>query len=291
VRYVGKLYRPPSEADALILQATIGCSWNHCTYCDMYRDKPRFVVRPVEECLDDLRGAAAHVGDQVEKVFVADGDALVMDLDHWVPILEACAALFPRLRRVSCYATAGNIAGKTDDELRRLRALGLSLLYIGPESGDDETLKQIAKGATAAEHVRAAERAHAAGLALSAIFLLGAGGVERSVEHAASSAALATAMNPEYLAALTLTVVPSTPLATLARRGRFTLPSVEAMLGELRRFVDLARPTDALFRTNHASNYLPVGGRLPRDRARIVEAIDRALAGDLPLRPEHLRSL
>jgi len=291
MRYVGKLYRPPSEADALILQATIGCSWNHCTYCDMYRDKPRFAVRPVEECLEDLRGAAAHVGDQVEKVFVADGDALVMDLDHWAPILEACAALFPRLRRVSCYATAGNIAGKTDEQLRRLRALGLSLLYIGPESGDDETLKRIAKGATAAEHVRASERAHAAGLALSAIFLLGAGGVERSAEHAAASAALATAMNPEYLAALTLTVVPSTPLATLAGRGRFTLPSVEAMLGELRTFVDLARPTDALFRTNHASNYLPVGGRLPRDRARIVEAIDRALAGALPLRPEHLRSL
>ncbi len=291
MRYVGKLYRPPSEADALILQATIGCSWNHCTYCDMYRDKPTFRVRPVDECLADLRGAAARVGGAVEKVFVADGDALVMPLDHWAPILDACRALFPRLRRVSCYATAGNVADKSDDELRRLRALGLALIYMGPESGDDETLKRIAKGATAAEHVTAAQRARAAGIDVSAIFLLGAGGVARSAEHAAASAALATAMDPAFLAALTLTIVPGTPLAKLADTGRFTLPSPAQMLGELRAFVAGARPTDAVFRTNHASNYLPVGGRLPRDGARIVEAIDLALAGALPLRPERARGL
>ncbi|MCE9575068.1 MAG: radical SAM protein [Deltaproteobacteria bacterium] len=291
MRYVGKVYRPPSEADALIVQATIGCSWNHCTYCDMYRDKPRFAVRPLAETLADLAGAAREYGDQVEKVFVADGDALVMPMDHWEPILAACRASFPRLRRVSCYATAGNIAGKTDAELARLRALGLGILYIGPESGDDATLKAIAKGATAAEHVTAAQRVRAAGLELSAIFLLGAGGIERSAEHAAASAALASAMDPHYLAALTLTIVPGTPLAKLADRGRFTLPSVAALLGELRTFVAEARPTDALFRTNHASNYLPVGGRLPRDGARLAAAIDRALAGEIALRPEHRRGL
>ncbi len=291
MRYVGKVYRPPSEADALIVQATIGCSWNHCTYCDMYRDKPRFAVRPLAETLDDLRGAARELGSVVEKVFVADGDALVLDLEHWEAILAACRTLFPRLRRVSCYATAGNIAGKTDAELARLRALGLGILYIGPESGDDETLKRIAKGATADDHVVAARRARAAGLELSAIFLLGAGGVERSAEHAAASAALATAMDPHYLAALTLTVVPGTPLARLEASGRFTLPSVERLLGELRTFVAEARPTDALFRTNHASNYLPVGGRLPRDGVRLTAAIDLALAGAVPLRPERLRRL
>jgi radical SAM superfamily enzyme YgiQ (UPF0313 family) len=291
VRYVGKLYRPPSEADALILQATIGCSWNHCTYCDMYRDKPEFRVRPLAESLDDLARAGREVGPHVEKVFVADGDALVMDLAHWEPILGACRRLFPRLRRVSCYATATNVLAKTDAELGRLRELGLALVYMGPESGDDGTLKRIAKGATAADHVDAARRARAAGLELSAIFLLGAGGIERSAEHAAASAALATAMDPHYLAALTLTVVPTTPLATLAERGRFALPSVEQLLGELRTFVDGARPTDALFRTNHASNYLPLGGRLPRDRARIVEVIDAALAGGIALRPERLRGL
>ncbi len=291
MRYVGKLYRPPSEADALILQATIGCSWNHCTYCDMYRDKPDFRVRPIAESLEDLATAAREVGPAVEKVFVADGDALVMELAQWEPILEACTRLFPRLRRVSCYATATNVLAKTDAELQRLRELGLSLLYMGPESGDDLTLRRIAKGSSAAEHVEAARRARAAGFELSAIFLLGAGGIERSAEHAAASAALATAMDPHYLAALTLTVVPTTPLAKLATRGDFELPTVAQLLGELRTFVDEARPTDALFRTNHASNYLPLGGRLPRDRARIVDVIDHALAGGIALRPERSRGL
>jgi radical SAM superfamily enzyme YgiQ (UPF0313 family) len=291
MRYVGKIYRPPSEADALIVQATIGCSWNHCTYCDMYRDKPRFAIRPLAETLADLAGAARAHGAEVEKVFVADGDALVLPMDHWAPILAACWAGFPRLRRVSCYATAGNIAGKSDAELAELRALGLGIVYIGPESGDDVTLKRIAKGATAAEHVTAARRVRAAGLELSAIFLLGAGGIARSAEHAAASAALATAMDPHYLAALTLTIVPGTPLAKLAATDRFALPSIEGLLGELRTFVALARPTDALFRTNHASNYLPIGGRLPRDGARLAAAIDHALAGGVRLRAEHQRGL
>jgi len=291
VRYVGKLYRPPSEADALILQATIGCSWNHCTYCDMYRDKPEFRVRPLAESLEDLEAAGRQAGGTVDKVFVADGDALVMELEHWEPILETCRRLFPGLRRVSCYATAGNVLAKTDAELRRLCELGLSLLYIGPESGDDLTLRRIAKGSTAADHVEAARRARAAGMALSAIFLLGAGGLERSAEHAAASAELATAMDPDYLAALTLTVVPQTPLATLAGRGAFVLPDVAQLLGELRTFVAGTRPTDALFRTNHASNYLPLGGRLPRDRDRIVALIDHALAGKVALRPERSRGL
>ncbi len=288
MRYVGKLYRPPSEADALILQATIGCSWNHCTYCDMYRDKPEFRVRPLAESLEDLEGAPR---DHVEKVFVADGDALVMELAHWEPILAACRRLFPNLRRVSCYATATNVLAKSDVELRTLREAGLSLLYMGPESGDDETLKKIAKGSTFADHVEAARRVRAAGMELSAIFLLGAGGTDRSAEHAAGSAELATAMDPHYLAALTLTVVPNTPLATLAGRGKFALPAIDHLLAELRVFVAGAQPTDALFRTNHASNYLPLGGRLPRDRDRIVAVIDQALAGGVALRSERMRGL
>lgn len=291
VRYVGKLYRPPSEADAYILQATIGCSWNRCTYCDMYRDKPQFRVRPVDETLEDIARAAAAFGDRVDKVFVADGDALVMDVEVWEPILRACRAAFPRLRRVSCYAMAPNVLGKTDAELAQLRELGLELLYIGPESGDDATLRAIAKGASYDDHVEAARRAHAAGMKLSAIFLLGAGGVARSDEHARASARLATAMDPAYLAALTLTVVPGTPMAKQLRRGAFELPDVHGLLAELRAFVDGARPTDAVFRTNHASNYLPIGGRLPRDRDRILQVIDAALAGDVPLRPERARGL
>lgn len=291
MRYTGKLYRPPSEAHSYILQATIGCSWNKCAYCDMYRDKPTFSVRPVDELMVDLDMAAEAYGPRIEKVFVADGDALVMDMDTWEAVLEGCRRRFPRLRQVSCYAMAENVLQKSDDELARLRELGLSLLYIGPESGDDVTLRKIVKGSTHADHALAAERARRAGMELSVIFLLGAGGVARSREHAEASAELATAMDPKYLSALTLTVIPGTPMATLQDTGRFELPDVRGLLDELRTFVDGARPTDALFRTNHASNYLPLGGTLPQDRERIVSTIDRALGGSVPLRPEWARGL
>lgn len=288
MRYEGTLYRPPSEADSLILQATIGCSWNHCTYCDMYRAKA-FRVRALDEVLADLDGAARRDAT-VEKLFVADGDALVMPMDHWLPILDRAAALFPRLRRVSAYAMARNVLGKTDAELSALRERGLSLLYVGPESGDDVTLKRIAKGDDAAAHVEAARRAHAAGMELSVIALLGIG-MERPEEHARATAQLVTDMNPAYFSALTVTVVPGTPLATLAGRGRFAVPPTPDLLRELRTMVELACPTDALFRTNHASNYLPLGGRLPRDRDRIVAVIDAAIDGRIALRSERSRGL
>jgi radical SAM superfamily enzyme YgiQ (UPF0313 family) len=289
MRYEGKLYRPPSEADAYIVQATIGCSWNHCTYCDMYRDKS-FRVRELGETLADLDAAARTFGPRVEKLFVADGDALVLPMDHWRAILDRARAVFPNLRRVSCYAMARNVAGKSDAELAELREGGLSTLYIGPESGDDATLKRIAKGDDAAAHVEAARRAHAAGMALSVIALLGIGG-DRAEDHARATADLVTAMDPEYFAALTVTVVPGTPLATLRAKGRFEVPAVPDLLRELRVMIDHARPRDAVFRTNHASNYLPLAGRLPRDRGRILGVIDAALEGRIALRAERARGL
>ncbi len=290
MRYEGQIYRPPSEADAYILQATIGCSWNHCTYCDMYRDKS-FRVRDLEETLEDIRTAGRSFGGTVTKVFVADGDALVLDLEHWEAILTACRNAFPSLKRVSAYATAINLNGKSGDELKRLRELGLSLLYMGPETGDDVTFKRIAKGSNFEEHVQAAKRAHDAGMKVSAIFLLGAGGTERTEEHAEGSAKLITEMDPEFVSALTLTIVPGTPIAKMQAQGKFTLPSVTRMLEELRTIVSHAAPTNAVFRTNHASNYLPLAGRLPQDRDRIVAVLDKAVAGDIPLRPERSRGL
>ncbi len=290
MRYEGDIYRPPSEARSYIVQATIGCSWNHCTYCDMYRAK-RFRVRELDETLEDIRTAQRLHGEQVDKVFVADGDALILELDHWEPILTACREAFPRLRRVSAYATAMNLLAKTPAELTRLKELGLTQLYIGPESGDDPTLKTIAKGAGFDEHVAAAARAREAGIKLSAIFLLGAGGLARSHEHASNSARLATEMDPRFVSLLTLTVIPGTPIAKLEERGKFVLPDVLGLLREMRTFVDLARPTDAIFRTNHASNYLPLGGRIPRDRETILETLDAALSGKIPLKPEGLRGL
>jgi radical SAM superfamily enzyme YgiQ (UPF0313 family) len=290
VPYEGDVYRPPSEADSFILQATIGCSWNACTYCDMYRAK-RFRVRDTAEILEAVAEARRVLGPGPGKVFVADGDALAMDPETWETILVALREAFPRLRRVSAYATARNLLGKEPRDLARLRGLGLSQLYIGPESGDPATLKRIAKGATFEDHAEAARRARDAGMKLSAIFLLGAGGTARSAEHALGSARLATAMDPRFLSLLTLTVIPGTPLARLEGRGDFELPGVPGLLRELRTFVAEAAPTDAVFRTNHASNYLPIGGRLPRDRGRILEVVDAALAGEVPLRPEWTRGL
>lgn len=290
MRYEGQIYRPPSEADAYILQATVGCSWNHCTYCDMYRSKS-FRVRDLQETLADVRSAGEAFGQRVRKVFVADGDALVLDLAHWEAILEACRLAFPNAKRVSSYATAMNVAEKSPEELARLRDLGLSLLYMGPETGDDITFKRIAKGSDFDGHVAAARLAHDAGMAVSAIFLLGAGGIDRTQEHAEASAKLITTMDPEFVSALTLTVVPGTPIAKMQASGRFTLPSVTRMLEELRTIVSDADPTDAVFRTNHASNYLPLAGRLPADRSRIVDVLDRAIAGDISLRPESSRGL
>jgi len=288
--YVGTVYRPPSEANSFLLQATIGCSWNHCTYCAMYRDKP-FQVRPLAETREDIATAGRWFGDRVRKVFVMDGDALTMGIDLWEPILQSLKDAFPNLRRVSCYATALNLLAKSQEELRRLCGLGLKLLYIGPESGDDVTLKHIAKGASSADHVEAAAKAREAGMKQSLIFLLGAGGTERSVEHATGSARLATAMDPEFLSTLTLMLIPSTPIYKLAQSGRFEMPSIEGLLRELRIIVAESAPTDAVFRSNHASNYLPIEGRLPRDRDVILENIDAALSGDVCLRAEGFRGL
>ena len=290
VRYDEPLFRPPSEADSFLLQATLGCSWNACTYCAMYRGKG-FWVRPIDDVLADITEASARFAEDVRHVFVADGDPLGMSLEQWEPILRALASSFPRLRRVSTYATARNLLEKAPEELRRLRDLGLSLLYLGPESGDDLTLRRLAKGASVTEHIEAARKIREAGMEQSLIFLLGAGGRERSEEHARASGRLATAMDPRFLSTLTLTIIPDTPLSRSVGRGCFQLPDVLGLLAELRWFVEEAHPSAAIFHSNHASNYLPIGGRLPRDRESILAAIDQALAGRVPLRPEWARGL
>ena len=255
----------------------------------MYRDQD-FRERDLAEVLEDI-AEAAHAYPTATKVFIGDGDPLVMGVDRWQTILEATRAAFPQLRRVSCYATAQNVLEKSEEELRLLREAGLSLLYIGPESGDSVTLKRIVKGASFEDHAEAARKAHAAGMKISVIMLLGAGGVERSEEHARETARLVTEMDPEYLSTLTLTVIPGTPQERMVEKGLFELPDVPGLLRELRTIVDESQPRAAIFRTNHASNYLPIEGRLPRDRERIVGVIDSALKGEIPLRPEYFRGL
>lgn len=284
------LFRPPAEADAFILRATQGCSWNHCTFCAMYRSRS-YEVRPLAEVLDEIRAAGRRWAGEVRHVFVADGDPLAMDLDPWLTILEALRAAFPRLRRVSTYATARNLLDKSPDALACLRAAGLSLLYVGAESGDDEVLRQLAKGSDAAAQAEAARRAREAGMDLSVMFLLGAGGLARSEAHARASGQLATAMDPKYLSLLTLTVVPGTPLARREAEGHFVLPDIPGLLQEARIFLETAAPRNAIFRSDHASNHLTLAGRLPRDREALLQRIEAGLAGQARLRPEWMRGL
>ncbi len=289
MRYIEPLFRPPAEADSFILQATLGCSWNACTYCAMYRSKS-YCVRPLSDIQADIQSAAPFA-DEIRHVFVADGDPLGMEMSHWEGILRALNETFPRLRRVSTYATARNILGKSPSELQQLKDWGLKLLYIGPESGDDLTLKNLAKGATAADHVLAADRAREAGLEQSLIFLLGAGGRARSLEHAKASGELAGKMNPRFLSTLTLTVVPGTPIARLQEKGSFELPDKRELLQELHAFIEACDAQNAIFRSDHASNYLPIEGRLPRDKGAILQKIEAALHGQVRLRPEWARGL
>jgi len=294
IDYEGPVYRPPSETDSLILQATLGCSWNHCTYCAMYRHK-EYRERAVSDLVDEILVIRDHVErgriEPVRRVFVGDGDALHMSTERWISLLEAIRRHLPRVTRISCYATAQNLKQKSVDELSTLRELGLRLLYIGPESGDDATLKQIAKGATFADHVEAARRATEAGIQQSLIFLLGIAGSERGEAHVRAAGRLTTEMDPRYVSLLTVTVVPQTPLATLATRGKFSVPKVPDLLQEITAFLEEAAPTRCVFRSNHASNYLPLAGQLPRDRERLLAEVEAARRGERSLRSEWERGL
>ncbi len=294
--YVGHIFRPPSEAESLLLQVTIGCSHNGCTYCGMYRDEgQRFRVKPRETVLADLEEAAAWSRDvePIRRVFLCDGDALVLSTDRLLEILAAVRTHLPHARRVGIYGDARTILRKGDDELRALREAGLGIVYHGAESGDDEVLRRVGKGSTAQDAADAAASLRRAGIRHSVMVMLGLGGSERSREHAAATARLLTAMDPPFVGALVTTLVPGTPLATEATAGRFTLPDPWGMLAELRTLVADSALTRCRFHANHASNYVPLSLNLPADRDLGLRTLDTLLAQRNPrtLRPEHRRGL
>lgn len=287
MRYFEPVFRPPSEAESLILQVTIGCSHNACAFCAMYRNK-RYEVRPVSEIREEILEAAAE-WPECSRVFLGDGDALAAPAGFLLEVLSALRASLPRLRRVSLYATPMNLLEKSEGELAALKAAGLSLFYLGMESGSDAVLKRVNKGASAGEIVGAVQRGHAAGLRSSVMVLLGLGGEGASEEHALASAEAANRMQPHYLSALTWMPVGEAPLARQAARGGFDAPGDDAVLRELRLMVEALGLKDTVFRANHASNPLPIGGRLSRDKARILAWIAAAQAGAMPLRPAFMR--
>lgn len=290
VRYEGSVYRPPSEAGSLIIQATLGCHHNRCTFCGSYMDK-RFAIRSLEAIREDLSDAR-HMGP-VERVFLADGDALCIPQKKLIEILDAVNEFFPSVERIGIYANANNILHKTLDDLQVLRARKLGIIYMGVETGDERLLEKICKGATYKQLVEAGRRVKAAGIALSVTVLLGIGGIEGSQAHASATARVLSDLDPNYVGALSVMLVPGTPLHQEFEAGTFRLPGPFGLIRELRTMIAESNFSNCVFRSNHASNYLPVKATLPSDKAKILEAIDQVLAArdQSRLRPEFLRAL
>lgn len=289
MRYFGSVYRPPSEAHSLIVQVTYGCSHNTCAFCSMYKEK-RFALRPMEDILEDFRLARAAYAS-VGRIFLADGDALIRPAADLERILDEIARLFPERERVTCYASPGSIQKRTPEELARLRQKGLTMVYMGLESGCDAVLQRMRKGHTAADIVAAGQKVRAAGIALSVTAISGLGGAEQWQEHALGTAAALSAMKPEYIGLLTLMVEPGTPLLDWVREGSFVLPDSRLILEETSLLVAQLDCEGAVFRMNHASNYLTLRGTLNRDKQELLRRIHSAMTGRTGLRPEQFRAL
>ena len=289
MHYEGNIIRPPSEADSILLQVTVGCSHNKCTFCGAYKGE-RFKIKPDEVIMEDIAFAARYARRQ-RRVFLCDGDALIVPQKRLVKILAAIREQLPWVERVGVYANTKGLAMKSDAELAELVSLGLGIAYMGLESGDDETLAAVRKGADSQRMIDMGRKARAAGLKLSLTVLLGLAGIERSAIHAEATGRVLTAIDPEFVGALSLMLIPGTPLHDDYRAGRFRLPDPMGMLAELRTMIAHTDLTGGLFHANHASNYLPIRAKLPEDKARTLALIDAALAGRVALKPEFLRAL
>jgi hypothetical protein len=292
--YEPPLYRPPSEGRNLIIQATIGCSFNRCTFCSMYKTKT-YRARPLNDVFADI-DIAARAWPDASRVFLADGDALVLPAGDLALILDRLASAFPRLQRVSLYATPINLVQKTIDELRTLRAKGLSLAYLGVESGAATVLNRIRKGASPDMIAQALTRARDAGIKVSATVILGVGGRRLAREHIDGTVSLINRAPPRYLSTLQLRLDDSEVDAFIERFQRDGVPfewqDDDGILTEQQRLLEgLAPEADVIFRSNHASNCLPLAGTLPRDRSRLLAQIHDAQGGAPVLRPEFLRAL
>ncbi|MGE5258816.1 MAG: radical SAM protein [Hyphomicrobiales bacterium] len=289
MHYEGTIIRPPSEANSILLQVTVGCSRNKCTFCGTYAGE-RFRIKSDEIIMEDIAFAAAHCRRQ-RRVFLCDGDALIVPQQRLLRILDAIGARLPWVTRVGAYANAKSLGLKSTEELQELRRHGLGIVYMGLETGDDDTLKRINKGADSSEMIAMGLKAREAGFKLSITVILGIAGRERSQVHAAETGQVLSAIDPDYVGALSLMLIPGTPLYQDWRSGAFTLIEPAEMLAELRTMIAATHLSHGLFHANHASNYLPIRARLPRDRQATLALIDRALAGDVSLKPEFMRAL
>ncbi|MEE2902980.1 MAG: radical SAM protein [Myxococcota bacterium] len=298
MEWVGRIYRPPSEARSILLQVTVGCSWNRCTYCDMYRDKS-FRPKAQDTIESDLRELAdladsgqLHV-ERPDRIFLCDGDALILSTAKLAAILKAIKNYLPWVERVSTYGDTRSVKKKSVQELSELHELGLKMVYHGMESGDDEVLSFIDKGGTSDEAIATADKLRQAGIMHSVMVLLGVGGQALSEQHAKNTAKVLSLMDPPFVGALTTTVVPTTPLSILQDEGRYVLPDKFQMLRELETIISESSFSNCRFSANHASNYLPLTGTLPEDKDNILLALGRIIESqnEAYLKPEHFRGL
>lgn len=299
--YAEPIFRPPSEAYSLLIQATVGCSAaaaGRCYFCSSYlfeKEIPekRFRIRPTREVIRDIEIARDHYGAYVEKIFLLDSNAMIIKSAELLKILRKCYDSFPNLKQVSCYSCAEDIIRKSDEELREIREAGLKLVFIGLESGDQAMLDLINKGITVEDQINAVVKAKKAGILTSVTVILGLGGKALSERHAVNTGKAAGLMNPDFFAALTLMVVPGTPMDEMIKRGEFEpVTDPVAILKELHLMIsNIDSPGPVVFRTNHASNYLPLKGTLPGDKAMLLRAIEGAIKDPGRLRSESMRGL
>ena len=291
MNYEGPVIRPPSEANSLILQVTFGCSHNRCTFCPAYKGRS-FRIKGIEEIRQDIDEASAY-DPGTRRVFLADGDALIIPQPKLLEILDHLNRCFPALQRIGTYANVKGILRKSITDLKELKARKLGIIYLGIESGDEETLAAVHKGTTCDGIAEASARVKEAGMKLSVTVLLGIGGRERSLTHARETAKILTRIQPDYVGALTLMLIPGAPLYDAAEGGSFALPSPFELLLELKTMIAESDLNHCLFFSNHASNYFPVKARLPRDKKACLQMLDRVLdqRDRAALTPEHLRAL
>jgi len=289
MHYEGCCIRPPSEADSILMQVTLGCSHNRCTFCGTYRDK-RFKIKDDDTILNDIRYAARHMSRE-NRLFLMDGDALIIPQQRLVWILEQIRERLPQVKRVGTYANVKSIKLKSPAELEQLRRLNLSIVHYGVETGDDEIREAIRKGSTAAACIEAGRKVKETGIQVWATVLLGIGGREASLRHAGATGELLSAMDPDFVGALTVMLIPETPLYQDFINGAFNLPDQTGLLRELREMIACTNLTRGYFFSNHASNYLPLKVKLPSGKQRALNLIDTALRGEVQLTPEWMRAL
>ncbi len=289
MHYEGNIIRPPSEANSILLQVTVGCSRNKCTFCGTYKGE-RFRIKSDAVIMEDIAFAAKYCKRQ-RRVFLCDGDALIIPQKRLLKILAEIENRLPWVTRVGLYANAKALHMKTAEELIELKSHGVGIFYMGLETGDDVTLKKIRKGASSKDMIEMGIKAKQAGIKLSITVLLGIAGPQRSQIHAVETGRVLSAIDPDYVGALSLMLIPGTPLYQDYKSGEFRLIEPHEMLAELRTMIAGTNLTRGLFHANHASNYLPIRARLPKEKEPTLRLIDAALAGEVPLKPEYLRAL